>query len=51
MDDPDFMYNYVRPVVVVSALMFWFWVGGRWRAHHERKREEREKRSRDVTPR
>lgn len=51
MDDPDFMYNYVRPVAVVGGLLFWMWVGGKWREHHERKRAEREKRSRDVTPR
>lgn len=50
-DDPDFAYNYVRPVAVVSGCLIGFWLVRDWRAKREERKRERQEAARDVTPR
>lgn len=50
-DDPDFAFNVLRPIAVVSGWCFAIWAGYQWQDRRVRKREERKQSARNITPR
>jgi hypothetical protein len=49
-DDPNFAYNYIRPVAVMAGLVIGYHMGWNWLDKRLRDREERERRARNITP-
>lgn len=50
MDDPDFSYNVIRPVAVVSGYLIAMSLGYNLREWWIRRREKRRRLARNVTP-